>query len=70
MIQLEVILSAFTIRVNREFKHSRRLLVRHIKALKNKHLSNSEYFAIIAFCSQSIPLTNYAENGLVGGQYN
>ena len=29
---------------------------------KNEHLSNGDYFAIIAFCSHSILLTNYAKN--------
>ena len=39
-------------------------------SLKNKHLSNSDYFAIIAFRSNSILLTNYAKNGLVGALCN
>ena len=29
---------------------------------KNEHFSNGDYFAIIAFCSHSILLTNYAKN--------
>ena len=39
-------------------------------SLKNKHLCNSDYFAIIAFRSNSILLTNYAKNGLVGALCN
>ena len=34
-------------------------------SLKNKHLRNGDFFAIIAFCSRSILLTNYATGGLV-----
>ena len=37
---------------------------------KNKHLRNDDYFAIIAFCSHSILLTNHAKNGPVGASYN
>ena len=33
---------------------------------KNKHLRNDDYSAIIAFCSHSILLTNYAKTELVG----
>ena len=36
-------------------------------SLKNKQLRNGNYFAIIAFCSHSILLTNYAKTGQVGG---
>ena len=35
-------------------------------SLKNKHLRYGDYSAIIAFCSHSILLTNYATGGLVG----
>ena len=35
-------------------------------SLKNKHLRNGDYFAIIALCSHSILLTNYATGGLIG----
>ena len=30
--------------------------------LKNKHLRNGDYFAIVAFCSRFKFLTNYAKN--------
>ena len=33
--------------------------------IKTKHLRNADYFAIIASCSLSTLLTNYATNGLV-----
>ena len=39
-------------------------------SLKNKHLCNDDYFAIIAFCSHSILLTNYAKNRPLGVPYN
>ena len=39
-------------------------------SLKNKQLRNSDYFAIIASCSHSILMTNYAKNGLVAAPQN
>ena len=33
-------------------------------SLKNKHLRNGDYFAITAFCSHSILLTNYATGAM------
>ena len=37
---------------------------------KNKHLRNDDYFAIIAFCSHFILLTNYAKNEPVRAEFN
>ena len=34
-------------------------------SLKKVHLRNGDHFAVIAACSHSILLTNYAKNGLV-----
>ena len=38
--------------------------------LKNKHLRKGDYFAIVAFCSHSILLTNNAKTGPVVAPYN
>ena len=37
--------------------------------LRNKHLRNGYYFAIVVLCSLSIILTNYAKNELVGAPF-
>ena len=34
-------------------------------SLRNNHFGNGDYFAIIAFCSHSMLLTNYATGGLI-----
>ena len=39
-------------------------------SLENKHLRNGDHFAIIAFFSHSILLTNYAKNELLGAPNN
>jgi len=38
-------------------------------SIKNEHLRNVDYFAITAFCSHSIFLTNYAKTKMVGAPY-
>ena len=55
-------------RVIREIKQPGRLRLSKTSH-KNKHLRNGDHFAVIAFCSHSILLTNYAKHGLVGAPY-
>ena len=54
--------------LSRELKLPLRL--QQIKRHKIKHLHNGDYFAIVALCSHSILLTNYATGGLIGAPYN
>ena len=56
----------------RGLKQPRRLrqIKPHLTMLKNKRLRNGDYFAMVAFCSHSILLKNYATVGLVGMPYN
>ena len=49
----------------RELKLPRRPATAVKTTLKNKHLRKGDYFAIVAFYSRSVLLTNYAKTGPV-----